>query len=157
MEGFFKQISLWIVLLIILMVTLIHLSNTQKQRAELFARDLEEQIFSDNVSWFVAVDRGMDRPYLFKARFKTPVNGNTGIELEHHEFPKEWQKRLDENRVNWRVKSQDNFWTSLIAQVVPFVLIVGIIWFFMFRQMQGGSTKALSFGNSRARLISHGE
>ncbi|HOJ33761.1 MAG TPA: ATP-dependent zinc metalloprotease FtsH [Candidatus Hydrogenedentes bacterium] len=157
MDGFFKQVSLWIVLLIILMVTLVHLSNTQKQRAELFARDLEEQIYSDNISWFVAVDRGMDRPYLFKARFKTPVSGNTSIEIEHHEFPKEWQKKLDENKVNWRVKSQDNFWTSLLAQVVPFVLIVGVLWFFMFRQMQGGSSKALSFGKSRARLISHGD
>ena len=157
MNGFFKQVSLWIVLLIILMLTLVHLSNTQKQRAELFARDLEEQIYADNISWFAAVDRGQDKPYLFKARFKTPVNGNASIEIEHHEFPKEWQKKLDENRVNWRVKSQDNYWASILAQLIPFVLIVAILWFFMFRQMQGGSNKALSFGKSRARLVNHSD
>ncbi|HOS03952.1 MAG TPA: AAA family ATPase, partial [Candidatus Hydrogenedentes bacterium] len=38
--------------------------------------------------------------------------------------------------------------------VLPLVLIFGVFWFFMFRQMQGGSNKALSFGKSRARLTS---
>ena len=43
-------------------------------------------------------------------------------------------------------------WTWLI-QVIPFVLI-GAVWLFMLRQMQTGGNKALSFGKSRARLLS---
>ena len=43
-------------------------------------------------------------------------------------------------------------WAWLI-QVVPFVLI-GAVWIFMLRQMQTGGNKALSFGKSRARLLS---
>jgi len=43
-------------------------------------------------------------------------------------------------------------WAWLI-QVVPFVLI-GAVWLFMLRQMQTGGNKALSFGKSRARLLS---
>jgi len=43
-------------------------------------------------------------------------------------------------------------WAWLI-QVIPFVLI-GAVWLFMLRQMQTGGNKALSFGKSRARLLS---
>jgi cell division protease FtsH len=43
-------------------------------------------------------------------------------------------------------------WSWLI-QVIPFALIFGL-WFFMLRQMQTGGNKALSFGKSRARLLS---
>jgi len=43
-------------------------------------------------------------------------------------------------------------WGWLI-QVIPIVLI-GAVWIFMLRQMQTGGNKALSFGKSRARLLS---
>ncbi len=40
-----------------------------------------------------------------------------------------------------------------IIQLLPFALIIGL-WYFMIRQMQTGGNKALSFGKSRARLLS---
>jgi cell division protease FtsH len=43
-------------------------------------------------------------------------------------------------------------WAWMI-QIVPIVLI-GAVWIFMLRQMQTGGNKALSFGKSRARLLS---
>ncbi len=42
---------------------------------------------------------------------------------------------------------------QLLFNIGPFVLL-GAIWFFMLRQMQSGGNKALSFGKSRARLLS---
>ena len=44
------------------------------------------------------------------------------------------------------------FWPILL-QIGPLVLILGI-WFFIMRQMQSGGNKAMSFGKSRARLLS---
>ena len=48
---------------------------------------------------------------------------------------------------------QSNILLPLLFNVGPFVLL-GAIWFFMLRQMQAGGNKALSFGKSRARLLS---
>ena len=48
---------------------------------------------------------------------------------------------------------QNNILLPLLFNVGPFVLL-GAIWFFMLRQMQSGGNKALSFGKSRARLLS---
>ena len=57
-------------------------------------------------------------------------------------------------KVNVTVKpEQNNFLLPLLINVGPFVLII-LVWFFMLRQMQSGGNKALSFGKSRARLLS---
>ena len=57
-------------------------------------------------------------------------------------------------KVNFSIKEpQNNILLPLLINVGPFVLL-GAIWFFMLRQMQSGGNKALSFGKSRARLLS---
>ena len=52
---------------------------------------------------------------------------------------------------NYREVKEAN-WVSLLINFSPILLIVGI-WIFMMRQMQAGGNKALSFGKSRARLL----
>ena len=57
-------------------------------------------------------------------------------------------------KVNFSIKEpQSNILLPLLFNVGPFVLLIAI-WFFMLRQMQSGGNKALSFGKSRARLLS---
>jgi len=46
---------------------------------------------------------------------------------------------------------QSNIPLQLLTTLGPFVLLIGI-WFFFMRQMQAGGNKAMSFGKSRARL-----
>jgi cell division protease FtsH len=49
--------------------------------------------------------------------------------------------------------AQNNNWMSWLIQLSP-LIIIAALWFFMLRQMQAGGNKALSFGKSRARLLS---
>jgi len=63
-------------------------------------------------------------------------------------------KGLHDAKVSFTLKDpQSNILLPLLFNVGPFVLL-GAIWFFMLRQMQSGGNKALSFGKSRARLLS---
>ena len=63
-------------------------------------------------------------------------------------------KELRANKVVFDIKDpQNNILIPLLINAAPIVLIVGF-WFFMMRQMQSGGNKALSFGKSRARLLS---
>ncbi|HTC92970.1 MAG TPA: ATP-dependent zinc metalloprotease FtsH [Terriglobales bacterium] len=55
-------------------------------------------------------------------------------------------------QVNYKPVSSGN-WQSYLMFFGP-VLLLGAFWFFMIRQMQTGGNKALSFGKSRARLLS---
>jgi cell division protease FtsH len=51
-------------------------------------------------------------------------------------------------------KSGSSYLWPMLTYALPFVLIFGF-WIFMLRQMQAGGNKALSFGKSRARLLSN--
>jgi cell division protease FtsH len=63
-------------------------------------------------------------------------------------------KQLRERGVNVKVVDQQaGMWVSILVNTLPFLLIIGF-WIFMMRQMQAGGNKALSFGKSRARLLS---
>ncbi len=44
------------------------------------------------------------------------------------------------------------WWTSALTLILPFILIIGF-WIFIMNQMQGGGSKVMSFGKSRARRV----
>lgn len=48
----------------------------------------------------------------------------------------------------------DNPWVSILVSWLPMLVLIGV-WVFFMRQMQMGGGKALSFGKSRARLLSN--
>ena len=63
-------------------------------------------------------------------------------------------KLLQDKGVNITVKdAQSGSWPTWLLNLAPLVLL-GALWFFMIRQMQTGGNKALSFGKSKARLLS---
>jgi len=55
--------------------------------------------------------------------------------------------------VNFRDVNSSSLPLQLLGTWAPLILL-GALWFFMIRQMQTGGNKALSFGKSRARLLS---
>jgi cell division protease FtsH len=63
-------------------------------------------------------------------------------------------KMLRDKNVNITVKDvQSGSWPTWLLNLAPLILL-GALWFIMIRQMQTGGNKALSFGKSRARLLS---
>ncbi|MCB9383212.1 MAG: ATP-dependent metallopeptidase FtsH/Yme1/Tma family protein [Bryobacterales bacterium] len=61
--------------------------------------------------------------------------------------------KLDEQGVEINVQpTASPAWLSFLINASPFILLFGF-WIFMMRQMQAGGNKALSFGKSRARLL----
>ena len=62
-------------------------------------------------------------------------------------------KELREKSVRINVKEVSHGdWITIVLQALPFVILIAL-WIFMLRQMQAGGNKALSFGKSRARLL----
>jgi cell division protease FtsH len=50
-------------------------------------------------------------------------------------------------------KGGSSWWGSALTFLLPFILIIGF-WIFIMNQMQGGGSKVMSFGKSRARRVS---
>jgi cell division protease FtsH len=55
---------------------------------------------------------------------------------------------------NVQEEGSSSLWWPAVYYILPFLLIFGF-WIFMLRQMQSGGNKALSFGKSRAKLLSN--
>ncbi len=63
-------------------------------------------------------------------------------------------KQFQDKGVSVIVKDTQNpGWTSYAIAFLPYLLLIGV-WIFFMRQMQSGGNKAMSFGRSRARLLS---
>lgn len=61
--------------------------------------------------------------------------------------------RLLEKKITIVGKSPDDgFFLRMLWNILPYVLFIGLLWFFMMRQVQSSGNKAMSFGKSRARL-----
>lgn len=54
------------------------------------------------------------------------------------------------------IPEKDFSWIGMLIFWIPMLLIVGV-WIFFIRQMKGGGRKAMSFGNSRARIMSNSQ
>jgi cell division protease FtsH len=82
-----------------------------------------------------------DKP---KDSFKSVIPAN---------YPDFW-KSLREHGVVTNIKDQTpSLWMNAIVGLLPVALLLGLF-LFMMRQMQSGGNKAMSFGKSRARLLS---
>ncbi len=66
--------------------------------------------------------------------------------------------RLEQHRVEYdaRPKPEAGFWRQVLIMWFPLLLFIGL-WIFFIRQMQAGGGKAMSFGKSRARLLSENQ
>jgi cell division protease FtsH len=62
-------------------------------------------------------------------------------------------KLLQSKNVNIKIRDINSGNWAWLLNLAPIALLVAL-WFFMIRQMQTGGNKALSFGKSRARLLS---
>ena len=67
-------------------------------------------------------------------------------------YPNIFDELTDKNVEITVVPASTPGWMSFLINALPFVLLFGF-WIFMMRQMQAGGNKALSFGKSRARLL----
>ncbi len=71
-----------------------------------------------------------------------PDNGNTLV------------TSLEDKKVDFDVQgTKTNSWLSLLTYVLPFLILMGF-WIFLMNQVQGGGSKVMSFGKSRAKRLS---
>ena len=119
----------------------------------------------DLTALYEKIDTNQLKQLTVKATETVAIDKNTGKEY-HVQLTNEQSKndllKYASEKVNGNVRvpkvedesgSSSYLWPALYY-LLPFVLIFGF-WIFMLRQMQSGGNKALSFGKSRAKLLSN--
>ena len=91
--------------------------------------------------------------YELQGEYQIPANRKFRITIFKEGAP-DLTKTLRDKAVKISVREvRSGDWILMLVNVAPLVLLVGFCLFLM-RQMQAGGNKALSFGKSRARLLS---
>jgi cell division protease FtsH len=143
MNPFYKNMALWLVIALV-MVLLFNLFNQPKTSRQ-------KVLFSE---FRLAVDRGEVREVTIQGN---NIYGKFGDGREFKTYSindPELVKDLMAKRVTIDVRpdEQSSWWMQLIISWFPMLLLIGV-WIFFMRQVQIGGGKAMSFGKSRARLL----
>jgi len=100
------------------------------------------------------VDAGQIKEATIKGnKVSTVINGQRQVAV-FREMELDFASRLQTKGVNVKVEDAESGGTilSYFVSALPLLFIVGL-WFFLMRQMQGGGGRAMSFGKSKARLL----
>ena len=91
--------------------------------------------------------------YELQGEYVRPANHKFRVTVPKENSP-EITKNLRDKAVQLSVKEvRSGDWVLILLNALPLLLLAGFV-FFLMRQMQAGGNKALSFGKSRARLLS---
>ncbi|HWN54525.1 MAG TPA: ATP-dependent zinc metalloprotease FtsH [Methylomirabilota bacterium] len=142
-SPFYKNLALWMVIGLIVIVLFNVFQASQPSR--------DKMVFSD---FLRKVEAGEVKEVLIRGK---SVSGKLADGNSFRTFTADYPdliKALKDKGVKIAVEPEDNNpWYAYVLQWVPMLLFIGV-WIFFMRQMQGGGAKALSFGKARARLIS---
>jgi len=139
-----KNLLFWVVVGLF-MILLFNLFSVPTHAPE------EEVIFSE---FMAKLDKGdVERVIIKSSHISAVLKDKTRIRTYSVEYP-ELVKVLRERGVQIEAKPPDEspWYITFLVTWGPFVLFLGL-WFFLMRQMQMGGNKALSFGKSRARML----
>ncbi|HWR36533.1 MAG TPA: ATP-dependent zinc metalloprotease FtsH [Clostridia bacterium] len=148
MNSTVKQVVFWLVIVLsgVLLWQVVKAGGSGVKEKEINFSEYRSQVNQGKVQSVVVQGSEVRGTYRDeKATFHTTVPPNN--------YP-EMYKELSEKGVNITVRdnSTGGYGTWLL-NLAPLILL-GALWFIMIRQMQTGGNKALSFGKSRARLLS---
>ncbi|MDI6853170.1 MAG: ATP-dependent zinc metalloprotease FtsH [Deltaproteobacteria bacterium] len=145
MSPFYKNIALWLLISLVMIFLFNYFNTTEQARGKL------------TISYSQFLD-------LVKAGKVTKVTlqGDeiSGEQADGKPFrtyapsDPELVRLLQDKKVEITAKPKDDnpWYTTVLVSWLPMLVLIGI-WIFFMRQMQAGGGKAMSFGKSRARLM----
>ena len=144
MNSRVKNLLFWVVVGLF-MILLFNLFSVQTHAPE------EEVIFSEFMAY---LDKGEVTKVTIKTNHISAIlKDGSRIRTYSAEYP-DMVKVLRERNVQIEAKPPDDspWYITFLVTWGPLILFLGL-WFFLMRQMQLGGNRALSFGKSRARLL----
>lgn len=142
----YKNLTLWLILGLV-MILLFNLLSVPKKVAD-------EVIFSDLIT---RLERGEIDEVIIKENYITGQfkDGKKFRTYAPSTLDTEFIKGLMDKgvRITGKPPDENPWWVTFLLSWGP-IIFIAAIWLFFMRQMQTGGNKALSFGKSKARLIS---
>lgn len=152
MNQFYKNLALWLVISL-MMIMLFNMFQKPRQTEDKLS-------FSE---FMTLIDDGKVSSVTLQGNDVTgKYTAKDGKEKQYRTykptFDADLTQKLLEKKITIQAKPEEErfSWFSLFISWFPLLLLVGI-WIFFMRQMQMGGGKAMSFGKSRAKLLTEAQ
>jgi cell division protease FtsH len=149
-----KTILIWAILILMFVSIYSMFTDSSSKEKELdvtgFRAQLANKEEAAKIESIKAEPRGHDDARYVVTYKATPTKSNV-----YAEFPGNIVNEIYGANIPYSVKSKDesSIWPQVLVWWLPMLLLVGIFFLFM-RQLQSGGGKAMSFGKSKAKLLS---
>jgi cell division protease FtsH len=146
-QQFYKNMALWVVILVMILLLVTMLRQGEQPPPEKTFSEFLAMVDAGQVQSVVIEENNIrgesaDGPFTSYAPALDPefINGlvSRGIDVKAQPKP------------------EAGFWRQVLMMWFPMLLVIGL-WIFFIRQMQAGGGKAMSFGKSRARLLTENQ
>ncbi|MBF7072635.1 ATP-dependent zinc metalloprotease FtsH [Glaciecola sp. MH2013] len=149
MSDMAKNLILWLVIAVVLMMVFQNISGGESPSSKVPYSTFLEQVKRGDIKE-VTVDQA-------KSEIKGVRNNNDTFTTQIPYYDSKLMDELLANEkvvVNGKPAEEQSLLASIFINWFPMLLLIGV-WIFFMRQMQGGGGKgAMSFGKSKARLLS---
>jgi cell division protease FtsH len=142
-----KHIALWLVLLLVFLVIFSVFSKQHGREPEVVFSEFMGSVERGEVQEVVIQGQNIQGKYKSGERFRSFAPNDP-----------ELVKTLRDRKVKIAAKPEDEspWYMVLLLNWFPMLLLIGV-WIFFMRQMQVGGGKAMSFGKSRAKLLTENQ
>jgi cell division protease FtsH len=154
MNRFFRS-ALFPLIVIVLLVYLASQTLMKQEKSEKVTySQLQEQVRTDSQSIQEIVINPNNQEMTVQYEGQNGEKGKkTKVAYPSPESLNGFEKLMTQKGVNFDSKGTGGSpWWSLLTSLLPFVLLFGF-WIFLMNQVQGGGSKVMSFGKSRAKRM----
>ena len=148
MNSTMKQVLVWVLMIVGAVAIYAFLHNSGSNVQEISYLELMRKIGNKEVQTVIIKPGDVSGTLTSGAKFTSKISGDA--------VAAKLSEELVKNNVDFKFDptSTGSLWASILITWAP-ILLIAAFWIFMLRQMQSGGNKALSFGKSRAKLLSN--
>ena len=147
-QQFYKNMALWVVILVVILLLVTMLKQEQTAPPEIAFSDFLTNVETDRVEEVTIEEGNIHGRLIDGGEFTTYAPAITEDLLS--------QLHQREIQITAKPKEESSFWRQILIMWFPLLLFIGL-WVFFIRQMQSGGGKAMSFGKSKARLLTESD
>jgi cell division protease FtsH len=147
-QQFYKNMALWVVILVMILLLVTMLKQNQAAPPEIAFSEFLVHVEAGEVQDVIIEEGYIHGTYEEGGEFTTYAPSITEDLLT--------ELQAQGITITARPKPEGSFWRQVLIMWFPLLLFIGL-WVFFIRQMQAGGGKAMSFGKSRARLLTESQ
>lgn len=155
MNRFFRHTGFYLLIILVAVGIVQFVAGKGKETAEIPYSEFRVHLLQGEIESITA--RPEDGTYYIEGKYKSAAANEEYFKTR---LPLYSETAFDEiieqmNKQNIKVtaeqQKQGSLWLTFFTSIIPFILLI-ILFFFLLNQAQGGGSKVMNFGKSRARL-----